>query len=76
MSGDTGQVKEKKMEKTVNTRSPEGLSCYLRTVSIISKSQAWSGVDNLHLALQFPLPGAESLALCLMQPFDATTTDF
>lgn len=37
---------------------------------------AWSGVDNLHLALQFPLPGAESLALCLMQPFDATTTDF
>lgn len=43
MSGDTGQVKEKKMEETVNTRSPECLSGYLRTVSVICKSQAWPG---------------------------------
>lgn len=66
MRGDTGQVKEKKIERTFDTRSPEGLCGYLRTVS-----QSWvraktglSGVDNLDSALRFALstfPGAESL---------------
>lgn len=40
-----GEGKKEKKVKTVNMRSSEGLSCCLRKVSLICKSQDRSGVD-------------------------------